>query len=228
MALAYPDSAHSKLGQVIARNHFISALGDREMELKVRDRDPDDLESAFKAAIRIETHLKAYEVEHEREMPRDNRNRRERYDDQRVRQVVPPSDRTVGDIKAGESAVAKLCAQLERSQAQFERCQREKDELHKELGRLKLLAEQARQPLPVTSSVAQPGTQVAAPAGDMRPNQGAGHGSRFQFTNPRPAGSCFSCGSRDHYARACPNRAPAPVKRQHEERPQGNAGPSSG
>lgn len=36
MALAYPDAAHSKLGQVIARDHLITSLNDRELELKVR------------------------------------------------------------------------------------------------------------------------------------------------------------------------------------------------
>jgi hypothetical protein len=55
MTLAFPDSAHSKLGQVIARDHFIAALGDRELEYKVKERDPETLEDAFKAAIRVET-----------------------------------------------------------------------------------------------------------------------------------------------------------------------------
>ena len=133
MALAYPESAHSSLGQVIARDHFISALGDRDMELKMRDRDPGDLESAFKAAIRIETHLRAYEAEHERETPRDNRNRRDRFDDQRVRQVVPPTERNSGETDVVESTLAKLCIQLERAQ-------KEKDEMSRELGRLNFCA----------------------------------------------------------------------------------------
>ena len=98
MSLAYPDAAHSPLGQVIARDHFITALNDRELELKVRDRDPDDLETAFKAAIRIETHLKAYEAEHERESQRENRNRRDKFDDQRVRHVVNAADESAGSL----------------------------------------------------------------------------------------------------------------------------------
>jgi len=47
MALVYPDTAHSQLGQAIARDHFITALNDRELEMKVRIRDPTDLESAY-------------------------------------------------------------------------------------------------------------------------------------------------------------------------------------
>jgi hypothetical protein len=73
MALAYPDSAHSPLGQVIAMDHFIAALDNRELELKVRDRDPCDLKAAYKTAIRVETHLKAYNADRERESVREGR-----------------------------------------------------------------------------------------------------------------------------------------------------------
>jgi len=51
LSLACPQSAHSELGQIIARDHFIPALRDREMKLKIRDRDPIDLDEAYKVAI---------------------------------------------------------------------------------------------------------------------------------------------------------------------------------
>src|SRR5664279_2061717 len=136
MALAYPDAAQSQLGLVIARDHFISALNDRELELKVRDRDPSDLETAFRAAIRIETHLKAYEAEHEREAGRDNRQRRDRYDENRVRQAGRPTEVTSQD-EVSESVLAKVLAQLEKAQ-------KERDEMSKEAGRWKLIAEQSK------------------------------------------------------------------------------------
>jgi hypothetical protein len=216
MALAYPDSAHSQLGQVIARDHFIPALGDREMELKVRDRDPEDLESAFRAAIRIETHLKAYEAEHEREAPRENRNRRDRFDDQRVRLVAPPADQNVNENESADSSVIKLFAQLERSQ-------KERDELSKELGRLRLLAEQTRQTPLAAQPVVQTAAPTVAPTVDVKTGQGMGRGGRPQFARPRSPGACFSYGAKDHYARACPNRGAAPARR-NEERPQNSAG----
>ena len=81
MSLAYPESAGTELGEIIARDHFITALNEKELELKVRDRDPSDLDSAFKAAVRAETHLRAYEME------REPRVRRDRNDDNRARQV---------------------------------------------------------------------------------------------------------------------------------------------
>src|SRR5664279_1987585 len=128
MSLAYPDAAHSSLGQTIARDHFITALNDRELELKVRDRDPIDLETAFRAAVRIETHLRAYEADHERENVRDQRNRRERYDEARVRQVGENAVQSPDRDAALEPTLSKILAQL--------------DEMSKELGRVKLLAEQ--------------------------------------------------------------------------------------
>jgi hypothetical protein len=89
MSLAYPESADSDLGEIIARDHFIAALNDRELELKVRDKDPPDLDSAFKVAVRAETHLRAHE--NERDQHRDQRNRRDRADDVGARQIHWPN-----------------------------------------------------------------------------------------------------------------------------------------
>jgi len=123
MALAYPDTVHSQLGQAIARDHFITALNDRELAMKIRDRDPTDLESAYRNAIRVETYLNAY--------------------DNDIRKWASKSDKTVGNNKltgkadASNVAMTQLCAQSERTQ-------HEKDESAKEVGRLKLLAEQSK------------------------------------------------------------------------------------
>jgi hypothetical protein len=57
MALSYPGTANSELNSILARDAFIAALGDRELEIKVRDRDPADLDSAFRAAVRVEIYL---------------------------------------------------------------------------------------------------------------------------------------------------------------------------
>jgi hypothetical protein len=95
MYLVYPDSAHSALGQTIAKEAFISALNNREFELKVRDRDPIDLEAAFKAAIRVETHLKACEIDDRRNFKSND------YDDRRARgrkdDFGEPRVRNMGD-----------------------------------------------------------------------------------------------------------------------------------
>ena len=118
MTLAYPESAHSKLGQVIARNHFISALGDRELEFKVRDRDPETLEDAFKAAIRVETHLKAYRNDGEGEARGEGKQKRDGGDDKRrVRQIAEANHST-------SEAVKELKERLEKESQEKMKCPR--------------------------------------------------------------------------------------------------------
>ena len=52
MLRAYPGESDSKLGQHIATDAFITALADPEMQVKIRDREPDTMEEAVKAALR--------------------------------------------------------------------------------------------------------------------------------------------------------------------------------
>lgn len=63
-----------------------------------------------------------------------NRNRRDRYDDDRVRQVGRPTDGPIRDDGDAESTLTHLWNQLEKSQ-------KERDEMSKELGRLKVLTD---------------------------------------------------------------------------------------
>jgi len=51
MALAYPEE-RSSLADRIARDAFLSALDDPEFELKIREREPADLDTAVKIAHR--------------------------------------------------------------------------------------------------------------------------------------------------------------------------------
>ena len=53
MALAYPGEK-SALSEHIARDAFLSALDDPELELKIREREPDNLDVAVKLAQRFE------------------------------------------------------------------------------------------------------------------------------------------------------------------------------
>ena len=53
MALAYPGE-RSSLADHIARDAFLSALDDPEFELKIREREPADLDRAVKIAHRYE------------------------------------------------------------------------------------------------------------------------------------------------------------------------------
>jgi hypothetical protein len=61
MTLAYPGE-RSKLSEHLASDSFLIALDDFEMESKVREREPKDLESAMKLAQRFEVFKGAVEA----------------------------------------------------------------------------------------------------------------------------------------------------------------------
>ena len=61
MTMAYPGEK-SSLSEHIARDSFLSALGDAELELKIREREPQDLDEALRIAQRIEVFKNAVEA----------------------------------------------------------------------------------------------------------------------------------------------------------------------
>jgi hypothetical protein len=98
LVLAYPGCGNSELFEVIGRDHFLRALDDVELEMKVRDKEPEDLDAAFKAALRIEACIKSLDVEE-----RIPRVRRSREEERTNRQVRP---RRLGNSKQDEGTGA--------------------------------------------------------------------------------------------------------------------------
>ena len=58
MALAYPGPSNDLL-ETVACDAFIDALGDQELAQKVREKEPSNLESAYKHAVRFDAYGKA-------------------------------------------------------------------------------------------------------------------------------------------------------------------------
>jgi len=54
MSLAYPGQEDSNLGQHIARDSFLAALGDPDLQIKIRERDTPTFEENVRLALRIE------------------------------------------------------------------------------------------------------------------------------------------------------------------------------
>jgi len=54
MTLAYPAKACSKLGESMAKHAFLIALDDKELAMKISEREVSDLDSAYRHAVRIE------------------------------------------------------------------------------------------------------------------------------------------------------------------------------
>jgi hypothetical protein len=83
MVLAYPERGKSELFEVIGRDHFLRAFDDDELEMKIRDKEPVDLDAAFKAALRVEARYKSMDPDDR--TPRPQRNREEDRSNRQVR-----------------------------------------------------------------------------------------------------------------------------------------------
>jgi Zinc knuckle len=180
MALAYPGTAHTRLNDVFARDAFIAALNDKELEIKVRDRDPEDLETAFRAAVKVEGYLQA--GMDDRGTYREARPRRERQDEQhRTRHVQNKSD--------GDSNSTTLIKEMQKRIDEYQKTQ---TELNKKLDRLQLLMER---------NASNPSPQQT----DSRPQANTGRRTDDQRRSNR---ACYSCGEIGHLARDCQTEVP--------------------
>jgi hypothetical protein len=180
MALSYPNTSGSELQEEIAKSHFISALGDRNLELKVREREPKDLDAAFTIAVQMEAYQNAY-VSGESTESRSSKNSEQDNLSGRIAAI----ERTLKEAEPIDSQVDELRRQLESERA-------ERVKISRELGRFKLLDEQRR---------AGEATVVADPRQE---------GSFVTRSTPtdtgerrRTAVKCYRCKGLGHYARDC-------------------------
>ena len=154
MTQAYPGEGTSRLCEQIAKDYFITSLGDRDLELKIREREPRDLESAFKHAVRLEAYDKAV-VDDSRDQYK-GKGQRYRQDDGLTRKVAQlerkmeqaPTQRStarqeVATASNVQGATVNDTVVIELKDA-MAKLSRHNDELSKEVGRLRLLEEQRR------------------------------------------------------------------------------------
>src|SRR6266581_1756787 len=106
---AYPGLTLAQLDP-FAVESFISALGDRELELRVRDKEPDSLDKAFQITMTAEANAKIYDSSDARGGDDDDRKcKRDNADHARVVQAVD-KDKSKGP---SEVSAEKLCSLLE-------------------------------------------------------------------------------------------------------------------
>ena len=181
MALAYPGINQSEICEVVARDHFIDALNDRDFELKVREREPPDLESALRLAVRLEAYANA---------------RNDQTD-------VAYSNRR--NVDRGDERLAKRVAQVENNLRQLssevrpadhsdsaDSWRRKYDQLSKDYERLKFLEEQR--------TFKQQVAERAEPKVSLQP--------AHTTTKPREPPKCYGCGKTGHFRRSCPDNQP--------------------
>jgi hypothetical protein len=132
MAMAYPGAHGNSVCELIARDHFLTALGDRQLELKLREREPGDLDTALRLALRLE----AYASSLKRETDGRSSSPKQRRDRDRG------DDRLAHRIAQIEKTLSASTPQTRDEGATEWR--RRYDELMKDYEKLKLLDEQRR------------------------------------------------------------------------------------
>jgi len=206
MTQAYPGEGSSSLCEQIAKDYFIATLGDRDLELKIREREPRDLESAFKHAVRLEAYDKAV-VDDNRD-PYKGKSNRNRQDDGLTRKVeqlerrveratthqstARPEVATAPDVRNAITNDATI-KELKDAMAKLSR---NNDELSKEVGRLRLLEERRKEAGESSNGPPPAATQSSNAAS---PEQPVG----------RPPRRCFHCQGVGHFIRDCEQRKKA-------------------
>jgi hypothetical protein len=173
MALAYPDAYGNSVCEIIARDHFLSALGDRQLELKLREREPPDLDSALRLALRLEAYASSLKSEGEiRSTSPKQRRERDRYDDRlarRVSQIEQTLSQPVRQIFNAESSEWR----------------RKYDDLVKEYEKLKLLDEQRRVAESTSTNTSKPAAKAKPKAADSEYRcYGCGETGHFRRSCP--------------------------------------------
>jgi hypothetical protein len=178
MALAYPDNSGTTLYEEIAKSHFVSALNDRVLELKVLERDPADLDAAYLLAVRLEAYAFNYGRDNSPEA-RGNRYRRDKNDEHISRRIaaVEQALQTVTD----GNKTRELQMQL--------------NDMAKELGRYRLLEEQRNSAVAESSE-----TNPSATQSRTTTVSGGSNLPRTRQSNIK----CFNCGEVGHLSRKCP------------------------
>ena len=188
MALAYPLPAE-EVTEILAKDAFIDALADRELALKVRERDPKDLQHAYRLAANYESYVKAERGNFDDEQQSSKKKLRTNAVGTEVRSVNPQVERVARQLEQQAETLSSLQRELKSMTQKFEELQRQ----------VKKCDDVGSTP---NFKAELPRFNAAAPS--FAPNSGPR--SWTKNYNSLQAGhsiECYNCGIKGHIARFC-------------------------
>jgi len=206
MIQAYPGESQSTLYQRSAKEYFLSALKDRKMAVKIREREPSDLDAAFKSALRLEALRNVDNAGTQKQHPPTAQHQMEHADvpqscERRDSGMSRRLDQLEETTRAVLSPANVQSAQLQPNSRDDE-VMRRIDQMSKEIGHLQallskcLLDGQFSRPL----SVPTPAENTATSRVDTGP---MAHRALTGQHRGWPQVVCFSCSSVDKIAKSC-------------------------
>ena len=236
MALAYPGATDSTLRNVIARDYFLGALTDRQLALKIREREPADLDVAYRLAIRQEAYMvsstdpqvTSTEPGHRLKKTEDRMERRVTQVEKALKkqaqapshdvsQKVNPAKDSEQSSDSWQKELDALHKELQEVRKERDRCRDEREKFkadaqkiqndkERELSRFRHLEQQLRE--------AREKQQQTAPRQQDNTASGNDHSPTSAPRNPgRPFHMrCYNCDREGHFSRDCPEKQRARPK----------------